>query len=44
MANLNLGSDVANKKERKQTADHIVAKTENNVRCWRDYGSGLVDH
>ena len=27
MANLNLGQDVANNKERKQTAGHIVAKS-----------------
>ena len=27
MANLNLGQDVANKKERKQTAAHKVAKS-----------------
>ena len=27
MANLNLGQDVANKRERKQTAAHIVVKS-----------------
>ena len=41
MANLNLGQDVANKRERKYTAAHIVAKYENLYQAagMRRYGS-----
>ena len=45
MVNLNLGQDAANKKERKQTAAHIVAKfyhLQQAVRM-RRYGSLLIN-